>query len=78
VERRTIMGKKVCRNKSNSWRKNNTHTCNKACTRKRQLEEEQNVCMGGRTNFGRFRVLVIFRKKDEEPGMYKYRYAGII
>jgi hypothetical protein len=34
--------------------------------------------MGGRPNVGRVRVLVIFGKKDEEPGMYKYRYEGII
>jgi hypothetical protein len=78
VERRTIMGKKVCRNKSNRWRKNNTCTCNKVFIRKRQLEEEQNACMGGRPNIGRIRVLVIFGKKDEEPRMYKYRYIGII
>jgi hypothetical protein len=45
---------------------------------KRQLEEEQHACMGGRPNVGRVRVLVIFGKKDEEPEMYKYRYAGII
>jgi hypothetical protein len=27
---------------------------------KRQLEEEQHACMGGRPNVGRVRVLVIF------------------
>jgi hypothetical protein len=45
---------------------------------KRQLEEEQHACMGGRPNVGRVRVLVIFGKKVEEPEMYKYRYTGII
>jgi hypothetical protein len=45
---------------------------------KRKLDEEQHVCMGGRPNVSRVRVLVIFGKKVEEPEMYKYRYAGII
>jgi hypothetical protein len=45
---------------------------------KRQLEEEQHTCMGGRPNVGRVRVLVIFSKKAEDPKMYKYRYACII
>ena len=45
---------------------------------KRQLEEEQHACMGGRPNVGRVRVFVIFSKKVEELEMCKYTYVGII
>jgi len=34
--------------------------------------------MGKRPNAIRVRVFVIFRKKAEEPEMYKYRYRSII
>jgi hypothetical protein len=44
---------------------------------KRQLEEEQHMCMGGKPNVDRVRVFLILCKMAKEPEMYKYRYVGI-
>jgi hypothetical protein len=61
VERRMIMGNKAYRNRTTRERIARVHA-RKHAQGKRQMEEEQHACMGGRPNIGRVRVLVMLCK----------------
>jgi hypothetical protein len=62
-----IMGKKACRNKVTAGERTTRAHARKRAQGKRQLEEEQHTCMGGRPNVGRVRVFVMLCKWLKSP-----------